>query len=127
MKTSDDVEDKKESWLEAHHEDIFERNSFDVLQQYIDNDFEYPESDDQIQPIAEERPRTSIYDCPEKNKCLGDSLRLLRDNRSPREVLIYIARIYLQLPYKEMTAIFRLDQSGICREIKKVERKLTEG
>jgi DNA-directed RNA polymerase specialized sigma24 family protein len=65
-----------------------------------------------------------VKDCPDRYACLSDALKLLRNQLSPREALIFIARYYLQLKLVEMEEIFRWDFSHLSRLAHKAERKL---
>jgi hypothetical protein len=60
-------------------------------------------------------------DCPGKRECTADVLKRLKDVGEPKEILIYVARKYLQLKLKDMKEIFRLDSSGISRLANKVD------
>ena len=70
--------------------------------------------------------RTSQTDCTirQRYSCLSDALKLLRNQMSPRDALIFIGRFYYRLKLKDMKKIFHLDHSNILRVAQKAERKL---
>lgn len=56
--------------------------------------------------------------------CLPDALRLLANQMTPRDALIFIGRFYFQIKVEDMEKIFRLDKSNISRAARKSEEKL---
>ncbi len=68
----------------------------------------------------------SPTDCTIRQRyiCLSDALKLLRNQMSERDALIFIARFYYKLKLKDLESIFRLDLSNISRVAQKAERKL---
>jgi len=70
--------------------------------------------------------RTSQTDCTirQRYSCLADALKLLSNQMSPRDALIFIGRFYYRLKLKDMEDIFRLDSSNIWRVVKRTERSL---
>jgi len=69
---------------------------------------------------------SSPTDCNIRQRyiCLSDALKLLRNQMSPRDALIFIARFYYRLKLKDLESIFRLDLTNISRVVQKAERKL---
>jgi hypothetical protein len=55
---------------------------------------------------------------------LADALRLLRNQMSPRDALLFIGRYYFRLKLEDMERIFRWDFTHISRIVRKTERKL---
>ena len=68
----------------------------------------------------------SPTDCSIRQRyiCLSDALKLLRNQMSERDALIFIARFYYKLKLKDLESIFRLDLTNISRVAQKAERKL---
>ncbi len=80
-----------------------------------------------LEPDADEiREDESPTKCTLRQRyiCLSDALKLLRNQMSERDALIFIARFYYKLKLKDLESIFRLDHSNISRVAQKAERKL---
>jgi len=71
----------------------------------------------------DEKP-VDVSQCPHRMQCMGDALRLLSNQMSARDALIFIARFYYRLKLKDIEAIFRLDLTNIWRVAQEAERKL---
>ena len=67
-----------------------------------------------------------MKDCADKKRyqCLADALRLLRNQMSARDALLFIGRYYFQLKLTDLEQIFRWDYSHISRLAAKAERKM---
>lgn len=121
MRSSDDYYKEKDNWLETHSKDVFGNDSFDALQQYIDNGFSETEDVENLS-FPQKCSGNGIHDCSMRIDCLADTLRFFRDQKGARDALIEIARKIFRLRYREMEEIFRLDKAGLCRTVKKAER-----